>query len=194
MESAQPQRTCVVTGRKLQPDEGLRIVLGPDGAPAVDWKGRLPGRGAWVLWEREALEGVGGRGRLSRAFKQPVQVPEEHWPLALARERVVRHQTELIGLATRAGQLKVGGGVAERCLKKGWATGIVLASDAGATVAEDFGRKAKGYEVELHRSVLSAEAIGIALGKGGPRSVLALGAGPLVRSLRIQLLRGIALL
>lgn len=194
MESAQPQRTCVVTGRSILPGEGLRIVLDPGGVAAIDWKGRLPGRGAWVVWEREALEGLTQRGRLNRAFKGPVKVPGEGWPLAQAQQWVARRQAELLGLAARAGQLKVGGGVTERSLKKGWATAVVLASDAGATVADDFARKAKGYEVDLHRSVLDAAAIGAALGKGAARSVMALGQGPLVRTLRIQLLRGIALL
>ncbi len=194
MANPQPERTCVVTGRTLLPDDGLRIVLGPDGAPAIDWKGRLPGRGAWVAWEREALAQVASRGRLSRAFKQAVTAPGDGWPLVQARDWVARQQIELLGLALRAGQLKVGGGVAEPALQKGWARGIVLATDVGATVADDFGRKTKGYEVDLERSVLSAEQIGAALGKDGPRSVLALGEGPLVRSLRLQLKRGRALL
>ena len=172
----------------------MRIVLSPDGAPAIDWKGRLPGRGAWVSWEREALEGVGKRGRLNRAFKQDVEVPGDEWPLPQVRKWVARRQAELIGLSMRAGQLKAGGGVAERSLKKGWAVAVVLASDAGATVADDFAKKAKGYELDLLRSVLDGEAIGTALGKVGPRSVMALGAGPLSNSLRIQLKRGRALL
>ncbi len=194
MTNAQPQRTCVVTGRTILPGEGLRIVLAPDGAPAIDWKGRLPGRGAWVSWEREALEGVARRGRLNRAFSCSVDVPGDEWPLPQVRNWLARRQVELFGLALRAGQLKVGGGVTERSLKKGWATGVVLASDAGATVAGDFTRKATGYEVDILRSVLDADAIGTALGKGAPRSVMALGAGPLVRTLRIELKRGIALL
>ncbi len=194
MSEAQPQRRCVVTGRDLLPGEGLRIVLSPEGAPAIDWKGRLPGRGAWVSWEREALEAVGQRGRLNRAFKCAVEVPGDGWPVPQVRTWVNRRQAETLGLASRAGQLKAGGGVTERSLKKGWATAVVLASDAGGTVADDFAKKAKGYEVDLYRSVLDAEAIGKALGKVGPRSVLALGQGPLVTTIRIQLKRGKALL
>lgn len=110
------------------------------------------------------------------------------------RAWLLNRQAELLGLAMRAGQLKAGGGVVERSLKKGWATSIILAADAGTTVADDFAKKAKGYEIEIDRSALTADAIGVALGKVGPRSVLALGHGPLVTTLRIELRRGKALL
>ncbi len=194
MSGAQPQRTCIVTGDKLAPGEGLRIVLAPDGTAAVDWRGKLPGHGAWVSWTREALEGVATKGRLQRAFKQAVAVSSPDWPLAQARAWVLKRQTELIGLASKSGQAQAGGGVAERAVRRGQVAALVLSADAGDTVASDWAKTAKGYELELHRSLLTSEEIGLALGKSGPRSILALGNGSISRSLQIELKRGKALL
>lgn len=194
MSGAQPQRTCIVTGDTLAPGEGLRIVLAPDGAAAIDWRGKLPGHGAWVSWNRAALEAVTTRGRLQRAFKQAVAVPSPGWPLAQARAWVAKRQTELLGLAGKSGQAQAGGGVAERAVRRGQVMALVLSADAGDTVASDWAKTAKGYELELHRSVLTSEEIGLALGKSGPRSILALKSGSLSRTLQIELKRGEALL
>ena len=51
-----PERTCVATRDKADQSELIRLVLGPDGRVVVDYRGRLPGRGAWVTPSRAALE------------------------------------------------------------------------------------------------------------------------------------------
>ena len=45
-------------GIAVNPEERERLVedLGPDGQLHVDYRGRLPGRGAWVIPSREAVE------------------------------------------------------------------------------------------------------------------------------------------
>ena len=63
-------RMCVVCRQALDQDEGLRIVLGPEGIAALDFRQKLPGRGAWVHWTRSCMEQLNQRGRLNRAFKR----------------------------------------------------------------------------------------------------------------------------
>jgi predicted RNA-binding protein YlxR (DUF448 family) len=188
------QRRCLVCRKELDRDDSVRFVLGPDGEPGIDWKRRLPGRGASVCWSREGLQAVGEPGVLSRAFKQNVRVPHPGWALDAARAEVARRQREFLGLAARAGELKSGGNVVRRCLSSGWATAIVLAAEVGATVQSDWERRAAGLEVPVYRSVLGPEAIAVALGKGGLRSVLALGPGPVAAALTRELIRGDRLL
>lgn len=191
---ADAARTCVVCRREVGRDDALRIVLGPDGTAAVDWRRRLPGRGANVCWTRSCIEQVRQRGRLERSFRAAVNLPEGAWPLDDARRWVARRQGELAGLGLRAGELKAGSSVVERLLKRDWPTAIVLAADAGETVAADWERRARGRDIDVLTSLLTADELGISLGKAGPRSVLAMGQGPLARALLTELKRGSALL
>jgi len=100
----------------------------------------------------------------------------------------------LAGLAIRAGELKAGGSLVERSLKKGWTIYLGLSVDAGETVASDWTKRAKGYERALYRTLLTAEELGAALGRSGPRSVFSVGSGPLGKALQIELKRGAAFL
>lgn len=192
-------RMCVVCRQALEQDESLRIVLTPDGTAALDFRHKLPGRGAWVHWTRACMEQVCERGRLNRAFKVDVRVPEavegeEPFPLGPARRWIERRQKELLALGQRAGQVKTGANVVLGVVRKGQAEYIVLARDTGETVAGDWERKARGYELPLYRTLLGAGELGEALGRTGVRSVLAAGGGPLSRALQTELKRGSAFL
>ena len=187
-------RTCVVCRASVEPDQAIRLIRGPDGVACADWRRKLPGRGASVCWKRSCIEGIRQPGRLKRALKDEVCLPEGNWPLGLARKQLTRRQRELAGLAIRAGELKSGGNLVRRSLKKGWPIYLGLAVDSGKTVSADWQRRAAGSELEVHRSVLSAEELGLALGKSGPRSVFAVGSGPLGVALRTELKRGSSLL
>jgi hypothetical protein len=188
-------RTCVVCRKHLDQEDGVRVVLAPDGSPALDLRRKLSGRGAWVHWREKCLAGLGQRGCLSRTFKQNVPIPGpssdgEPWPIGQVRKWQRRRQRELVAAGVGAGHVRSGSNVVMSLVQSGWALDLALASDAGTTVAADWGRKAKGYELPLHRSALTAEELGAATGRSGLRSILALGAGPAARALALELKRG----
>jgi predicted RNA-binding protein YlxR (DUF448 family)/ribosomal protein L7Ae-like RNA K-turn-binding protein len=185
------ERTCVVCRTALPRERGLRIVLGPDGEPALDFRGRLPGRGAWVCWTGDCLRGVTARGVLDRAFKQRVAIPvaDPPWPLAEVLAFRQKRQRELIALGAKSGDVRSGGNVVRALLQKGWPRFLLLANDAGTTVRADWERRAAGHGVPVHALLLTSEEVGAAVGRDGPRSVLGCGAGPLARSLADELQR-----
>jgi predicted RNA-binding protein YlxR (DUF448 family) len=188
-------RTCVVCRRHLDQEDGVRVVLGPDGTPALDLRRKLPGRGAWVCWQEKCLLGLGQKGCLSRTFKQNVPIPApseagEPWPLATVRQWRHRRQRELVAAGVGAGQVRSGSSVVQSLVQSGWAHDLALAADAGATVAGDWEKKARGYELPLHRLVLTSEELASAMGRDGLRSILALGPGPAARALALELKRG----
>ena len=183
-------RTCVVCRSKIERHAAVRVVLDPVGAPALDWRGSLPGRGASCCYSRECLGGLGTRGVLSRAFKQDVPPPSADWPMAEAHQYTSRRQRELVGLAGRSGELKSGGNVVGRLLGRSWPNYLVEAADVGPAVAAQWRERASRSSLVMFRSLLSSEQLGGALGKRGPRSVLAVRQGPLARSLRQELKRG----
>ncbi len=187
-------RTCAVCRCTIERDDAVRIVLDPQSVPAIDWRGRLPGRGASCCHSRTCLESLAKRGALSRAFKQEVKVPSKDWPMPELLAHSRKRQRELIGLAGRAGELKSGGNVVERLLGKGWADYLVKSSDVGASVASQWDERAGRRSLRLLPSLLDSDQLGGALGKGTPRSVLAVRRGPLARSLLQELKRGQALI
>ena len=192
-------RTCVVCRAKLDQDDALRVVLGPDGQPAFDFRHKLPGRGAWVCWQKACVGVLGQKGRLDRALRAQVPVPPPDaegtpWPRSVLGPWLRKRQRELIAVGGRAGSVRCGGTAVLGLLRKGWAIGLVLAEDAGPTAAGDWERKAKGFEVPVRRALMTSEEIGAALGRDGPRSVLAVGPGPAGEALGLELKRGSVLL
>lgn len=122
-----PERRCIVTGES-QPKAGLiRFVVGPDAQVVPDLMGRLPGRGIYVVADRDAIAKAATKGLFSRAAKQVVKAPEglaEQVEALLAR-RVI----ELLSLARKAGQAVTGYEKVKDWLVKGQAIALVQASD-----------------------------------------------------------------
>jgi predicted RNA-binding protein YlxR (DUF448 family) len=57
--------------------ELVRLVRRPDGAVAVDARGRLPGRGAYVCRGADCVARLARAGRVSQAFRKPSTVHPE---------------------------------------------------------------------------------------------------------------------
>jgi len=57
--------------------ELIRVVRSPEGAVSLDFKGKLPGRGAYVCPDPECLKRAKRSKALERAFSAPL--PEEVW-------------------------------------------------------------------------------------------------------------------
>lgn len=122
-----PLRRCIVTRAVRPRAELLRFVLGPDGAIVPDVASSLPGRGIWVSSRRETLDRAIAKNAFSRAAKAQVRVspelPEQIATLLLGR------CLSLIGLARRSGQAVAGFAKVTDALHRGWAKGLLEASD-----------------------------------------------------------------
>ncbi|HEV8407875.1 MAG TPA: DUF448 domain-containing protein [Sphingomicrobium sp.] len=134
-----PERTCVLSRRKGNRHELIRLALGPDGTVAPDVRARAPGRGAWIGVSRAELDSAIAKGRLKpalqRAFKtDAVAVPTELGELTEAALR----QTALdrLGMEARAGNLINGTEKVEAAARAGRVHLVIHAADAG-----DDGRK-----------------------------------------------------
>lgn len=72
-DRAVTERMCVAT-RTVRPiAQMLRFVVAPDGRVVPDLKGKLPGRGAWVTADRQALAQAIRRKAFAAAFKREVK-------------------------------------------------------------------------------------------------------------------------
>jgi len=129
-----PERTCILSGRKDTRDNLIRLALAPDGTVAPDIRAKAPGRGAWIGVDRTTLEQAIAKGRLgkslSRAFKTAVTVPAD---LADQIEKALeRAALDRLGLEARAGALLTGSEKIVDAARKGSVELLLHARDAAA--------------------------------------------------------------
>ncbi|MSO65000.1 MAG: RNA-binding protein [Alphaproteobacteria bacterium] len=132
-DHASTTRRCLVTGTTAETTLLVRFVVGPDDRVVPDIAAKLPGRGLWVMANREAVREA--RSRFSRAAKQKVEVPADLD--AIVEAQLVRRCSDLLGLARKA-SLAVAGFEKVRALLAAGEAGLLLAA---ANAAEDGKRK-----------------------------------------------------
>jgi predicted RNA-binding protein YlxR (DUF448 family) len=95
----------------------IRFVVGPTGEVVPDLRNRLPGRGAWVSAEAEAVRTAVKRRLFARAFKTEVKVSA-----ALAEEIEAALRADLrqaLSLANKAGAVVAGFAKVEAAAQEG---------------------------------------------------------------------------
>ncbi len=72
-----PMRQCVGCREMKEKRALIRVVKSPEGQVSLDFKGKLPGRGAYVCPDPECLKKARKSRALERAFSAPR--PPEVW-------------------------------------------------------------------------------------------------------------------
>ena len=72
-----PMRQCVGCREMKEKRSLIRVVRSPEGEVSLDFKGKLPGRGAYVCPALECLKRARKSRALERAFSAPL--PPEVW-------------------------------------------------------------------------------------------------------------------
>ncbi len=67
-----PERLCIGCQTVHPKKELVRIVRSPEGVFSVDFKGKMPGRGAYVCCKPECFDAAVKRRRFEKAFQGPV--------------------------------------------------------------------------------------------------------------------------
>jgi predicted RNA-binding protein YlxR (DUF448 family) len=160
-----PERTCVLTRRKADKDQLIRLALGPDGVVAPDVRARAPGRGAWISAGRADLASAVADGKLKAALQRAFKTGDVSVPADLAeRTEAALRQGALdrLGMEARAGNLINGSDRVETAARSGKVHLLVHAADAA-----DDGRKAldqawrvgggaaRGVIIPVDRTILS---------------------------------------
>ena len=87
MQKKIPMRQCVGCREMKPKKELIRVVRSPEGAVSLDFKGKLPGRGAYVCPDAECLKRAKRSKALERAFSAPL--PEDVWQALEAQMKEV---------------------------------------------------------------------------------------------------------
>ena len=159
-KDADPQRRCIVSGQSLPRENLLRFVVAPDGLVVPDLDEKLPGRGLWLLAERDILRTACAKGAFSKAARRETRLPDD---LAAQVERLLRRRClDLLGLARRSGILVAGFEKVRAFLASEDAGVLLAASDGAADGRAKIRALAPGVPLV---DVLTAEELGAAIGR-----------------------------
>ena len=177
-----------MTRRKAASDELVRLVLSPEGELCVDYRAKLPGRGAWVLPERAVLQALEAKPKILRlAFRQPVS---SAGILEKVQEANRRALGDALSIAARAGALVGGGKRVREAIASKNCIALLFASDASARMRQDLmGRESSVFSLNMEHDCVE---LGSRIGKG-PRSAIAVMSSKPGRHLKRELQRHAAL-
>jgi predicted RNA-binding protein YlxR (DUF448 family)/ribosomal protein L30E len=182
------QRSCLGCRRVMDRDQLVRYALSPEGEILVDYRKKLPGRGAYTCPDsRCLLAAVKGR-QFDRAFKGGNKKPSPEALLeeltAQVRERILN----LIGMARKSGNAIFGSSMVLEALREpGRLAVILLAEDISAGIGEKV--RAKATLKGLPCFCLSDKATLGRLSGKAERSVAGLKTGPLADTVKGEILR-----
>jgi ribosomal protein L7Ae-like RNA K-turn-binding protein len=149
----------------------------------VDYRAKLPGRGAWVVPEREVFLRLESQPKLlQRAFRCPVRATGILSKVLHANSIAVEHA---LSLAARSGCLVSGGKRVRDALAEQNCLGVLFAEDASPRLRRDLLSRNEGklgLEIDLDRAQLGAQ-----IGKGPRAAVAIMGSKPgrhLIRELQ----------
>jgi uncharacterized protein len=128
------ERTCVLTRRKADKGELIRLALGPDGSVAPDVRARAPGRGAWIGVTRAELDEANTKGKLKAALQRAFKTNDVTVPADLGeRTAAALRQGALdrLGMEARSGNLINGAEKVEAAARAGKLHLLIHAADSG---------------------------------------------------------------
>jgi predicted RNA-binding protein YlxR (DUF448 family) len=166
----------------------VRFVLAPGGDLMVDYRHKLPGRGAYSCINRSCLGKVATAGRLNRAFRvDEVRFDPQSLPEMVTEQIVIKIQS-LLGMARKAGQTIAGSNLVMTELQRRSDIALVLLA---TDMSPGMQQKVRGYgqdDIFRQLSWLNKECLGRLLGRA-ERSVLALRSGPIAVTMLQELSR-----
>ena len=85
-----PMRQCLGCREMKPKKELIRVVRSPEGEISLDFKGKKPGRGAYVCPQTECLKRARKARALERAFSAPI--PDEVYDSLTAQMEEGKHE------------------------------------------------------------------------------------------------------
>lgn len=166
----------------------MRYVLSPQGRVLVDYRHKLPGRGAYTCVNPGCLAEAVKRQQFARAFRGKADAVDGAALQQALVEQIRIRINDLLGMARKAGQAVSGSSLVLAALARPGALGLVLvAEDISPAIGEKVRRKADACGVPCIRW-LDKESIGQMMGRA-ERSVVALRADRLASAIQVELHR-----
>ena len=161
-----PLRMCAVTRERARQTGMVRFALSPDGVVTPDVAAKLPGRGVWVMANRETVDKAVETNAFSRGFK--VRAVADEGLSDLTESLLLKRCQSQLSLAKKGGALVTGFDQVKADLQKrapGW---IIEAANG----SEDGRNKVYLLAKALYKNVsvagaLTEEELGVGIGRTG---------------------------
>jgi len=158
-QSNGPERKCLATGEVRPKGDLLRFVASPDGVVVADILGKLPGRGFYVLADREALDTAVKKKLFSRGAKTQVTVPEGL--VGEVERQLGQRVVDLISLARKSGRAVAGYEKVKSWLDREEARVLIQATDGSERGKTKLSTPHEGTYIGW----LTADELGLAFGR-----------------------------
>lgn len=182
------QRSCLGCRLVIDQTALVRYVVSPEGEVLVDYRHKLPGRGAYTCLDRNCIESAVKRRQFDRAFKRSLREIDATALRNAIRLQIRERILNLLGMARKSANVVSGSSMVMENL--GGRTDLVLvlmAEDVSVAIGEKASGKASMAGIPFYR-LFDKGTLGQVLGKG-ERSVVALKAGLLAESVKKELSR-----
>jgi len=183
-----PQRTCIACRQAKAQDQLVRYVVAPDGALMVDYRHRLPGRGAYTCISFDCLQVAVGKKQFQRSFRGRCQPVDFNTLADQLKSAVEQKIVNLLGMGRKSGQVKSGTNAIIQALRNNDDLALVVVTeDISPAIAEKLQGLAARQKVDCCQ-LLGKDLLGQILGKG-ERSAVAMQKGALADAILIELQR-----
>lgn len=182
------QRSCLGCRQVFDQNLLVRYVLSPQGAVLVDYRHKLPGRGAYTCLDRRCIESAVKRRQFDRAFRGGMRDMDAAALGDAVREQIRERILNLLGMARKSSNVVSGSNLVMESLggRSGLAL-VLVADDVSAAIGEKVAARAATAGIPCFR-LFDKGMLGQILGKG-ERSVAALKSGLLAESVKTELSR-----
>lgn len=186
--SHKAERTCLGCRQTFDPQQLVRYVVSPQGEVLVDYRKKLPGRGAYTCLNRQCVSEAVKRRQFSRAFRGAAGEVSAEVLTASLLEAIRGRILSLIGMARKSGTVVSGSSLVLTALSAPDSFRLViLSSDVSDGIGDKIRNKASHLGVPCF-AFSTKEDLGHLLGKE-ERSVVGIKPGGLADSIIEELSR-----
>ena len=183
-----PQRSCIACRKSNSQDQLVRYFVAPDGELMLDYRHRLPGRGAYTCIDINCVKKAVESKQFQRSFRGKCNDVEIDVLLKNLEQSLEQKIVNLLGMGRKSGQVVSGSNAVMAGLRQGTELSLVIITkDISTTIAEKITALANRQKINCSQ-LLNKDLLGQILGKG-ERSVVAVQNGTLADAICIELQR-----
>lgn len=146
-ESRAVERTCITCRMKGDAKQLIRYVAGPGRKIVIDYRHRLPGRGAYTCMTRQCLVDAVQKKSFNRALRLGDGEIDQAELLESLSRAVSQRIVGLIGIARKAGSTVTGTSMLQTVIARGEICFLIVAEDAAEGSVGKMTRLADQYGV-----------------------------------------------
>lgn len=182
------QRSCLGCRQVVAQNLLVRYVLSPQGEVLVDYRHKLPGRGAYTCLDRRCIEAAVKRRQFDRAFRGKAGNLDAAGLGEAVRQQIIERILNLLGMARKSANAISGSTLVMDSLgARSELSLVIIADDVSAAIGEKVAARAAAASIPCFR-LFDKGILGQVLGKG-ERSVVALKNGLLAETVKTELAR-----